>query len=320
MKRLWILYIFLFFAQKETKSEILDPIKFIHAEILNENTFRIPFKLIDHLIVVEAELQDQKGNFIIDTGSETLILNKVHFPEKYSLTKTKVTSAGVLNEAVNPYEKYLEEFILNNLSLKDAKSHVIDLSHIEKKKNMNLLGIIGYNILKDYEVFIDLHLNQITLSRLDKYGNKLDTRGYLEKIVDSIPFILKKHSIVLETYVGEEKMNFALDSGAEFNQLNTNKSTKVIQYFIPSKRVVLSGASSQKAEVMAGKLYRIKLSDNVYFGPMNTIITNLNRMNKAFGVNLDGVMGYEFFAQKRTIINYKKEMLYFIEYPLNYQN
>ena len=42
-------------------------------------------------------------------------------------------------------------------------------------------------------------------------------------------------------------------------------------------------------------------------------------MNEAFGTNLDGILGYEFFAQKRTIINYQKEKLYFINYPLNHQ-
>ena len=320
MKWGWILILFLLFAETSAKSEVLDPIKFTYAEVLNENTFRIPFKLIDHLIVVEAELQHQKGNFIIDTGSETLILNKAHFPEKYDHPRKTVISSGVLDGAINPYEKYLDEFILNNLSLKDARSHVIDLSHIEKKKKMNLMGIIGFNILKDYEVFIDLHLNQITLSRIDNSGNKIDSRGYLEKITDSTSFKLIKHSIVLEAYVGDEKMNFALDSGAEFNQLNTKNSKNVIQYFIPSKRIVLAGATSEKSEVLAGKLYRVKLNEITYLGPMNTIITNLERMNEAFGVNLDGVLGYEFFAQKRTIINYKKEMLYFIDYPLNYQN
>lgn len=270
-------------------------------------------------MVVEAELYDQKGNFIIDTGSETLIINKVHFPEKYNHPKTYTSAAGVLDNA-NAYEKHLEEFILNNLSLRNTTSHVIDLSHIERRKKMNLLGIIGYSILKDYEVFIDMHLNQITLSKIDANGNKLDKRGYLEKITDSIGFKLHKHSIVLNAKVGDEAMRFALDTGAEFNQLNSRESKRVLKYFIPSKRMVLVGASDEKAEVLAGKLYRVKLSDQVYFGPMNTIITNLNKMSEAFGVKLDGVLGYEFFAQKRTIINYKKERLYFIDYPLNFKN
>ncbi|MAN26281.1 aspartyl protease family protein [Mesonia sp.] len=318
MGKLWLVVIFtLSFFKLQAEELKLDPIIFPNAEVVNENTFRIPFKLIDHLMVVEAELLNKKGNFIIDTGSESLILNKVHFPNLYVHDKSAVKSSGVLNDT-DAYKKFLKEFKLQNLSLKNANAHVMDLSHIEKKKNMNLTGIIGYSILKDYEVFIDLYLNQITLTKIDAKGNKLDKKVYLEKIVDSIGFQLKKHTIVLTTFVGNDKMNFALDTGAEINQLNTRKSKKVIKFFKPAKRIVLSGAADEKAEVLAGKLYRGKLNEQIYFGPMNTIITNLAKMSEAFGTSVDGVLGYEFFMQKRTIINYKKEMLYFIDYPLKH--
>ena len=318
MGKLWLVVIFtISFFKLQAEELKLDPIIFPNAEVVNENTFRIPFKLIDHLMVVEAELLNKKGNFIIDTGSESLILNKVHFPNLYVHDKSAVKSSGVLNDT-DAYKKFLKEFKLQNLSLKNANAHVMDLSHIEKKKNMNLTGIIGYSILKDYEVFIDLYLNQITLTKIDAKGNKLDKKVYLEKIVDSIGFQLKKHTIVLTTFVGNDKMNFALDTGAEINQLNTRKSKKVIKFFKPAKRIVLSGAADEKAEVLAGKLYRVKLNEQIYFGPMNTIITNLAKMSEAFGTSVDGVLGYEFFMQKRTIINYKKEMLYFIDYPLKH--
>ena len=305
----------LFFSHIQAEEVKLDPIVFPNAEVVNENTFRIPFKLIDHLMVVEAELFNKKGNFIIDTGSEQLILNQVHFPNLYLQHQSNVKTSGVLT-TTNAYQKFLEEFKLQNLSLKNANAHVIDLSHIEKKKHMNLTGIIGYSVLKDYEIFIDLYLNQITLTKTDHYGNKLDQKVYLEKITDSIAFQLKKHTIVLKTFVGKEEMNFALDSGAEINQLNTRKSKKVLSYFKPAKRIVLTGAANEKAEVLAGKLYRVKLNDRIYFGPMNTIITNLAKLSEAFGTSIDGVLGYEFFLQKRTIVNYKKEKLYFINYPL----
>ena len=49
---------------------------------------------------------------------------------------------------------------------------------------------------------------------------------------------------------------------------------------------------------------------------MKTMLTNLHNMNKAFGTDLDGVLGHDFFAQRRVIINYKKEKLYIIKYPL----
>lgn len=291
------------------------PLYFSKAERINEFSNRIPFKLVDRLIVIEGILNDKKGKFIIDTGSEALILNKVHFKTYgFNYEKTGETS-GVLRK-INPIEKTIRKLSFDNLNLKNKNSDVIDLSHIEKSKKIKLLGIIGYAILKDYEVFVDLYLNQITLSKIDKSGNKLSQEKYLETIVDSIDFTLKKHTIVLKAFVNKEKVTFGLDTGAEFNQINSRINKKVLKYFYAKKRIKLTGASSKQIEVLYGSLHRVKLNNKTYFGPMKTIVTNLNNMNKAFGTKLDGILGHDFFAQKRVIINYKKEKLYFIKYPI----
>ncbi len=311
------LFILLFFigslAQATAGKDKL--VSFPKAEILSEHTTRIPFKLVDNLIIIEAELMDRRGNFIIDTGSETLILNKSHFKSKATKHHESRSTSGVIDLIDNPLEKRLKEFIINDIKLENKHSDVIDLSHIESSKKIHLLGIIGYNILKDYEVFIDMYLNQITLTRIDKNGDRLDKRPMLETIVDTVDFQLKRYTIVLETYVDDHKLKFGLDTGAEYNQLNKRSSRKILKYFYPSERLMLMGASGKKIEVMAGKLYRVKLTDNIYFAPMETLLTNLNQLNEAFGTSLDGVLGYEFFRQQRTIINYKKEKLYFVKYP-----
>lgn len=311
-----LLIILLFSSSVNSYGNSIKNIVFTKAEIVNEHTTRIPFKLIDHLIVVEAELLGKKGNFIIDTGSETLILNTVHFKNLNNYNKKITQSSGVIDFIDNPLEKTLNVFVIDNLKIENIDSHVIDLSHIEKIKKMNLLGVIGYNILKDYEVFIDLYLNQITLSKVDKFGNKLDKKVYLETITDSISFKLKNHTIVINAFVDDENVTFGLDSAAEFNQINKNIKKTILKNFYPDKRLFLTGASNRKIEVLAGKLYRVKLNDSIFFGPMKTVLTNLNKMNDAFGTSLDGVLGYEFFKQKRTIINYQKEKLYFINYPI----
>lgn len=292
---------------------------FPQAEVLDNYTTRIPFKLVDHLIVVKAELLNKKGNFIIDTGSETMILNKVHFPDFYAYQRKNQGASGINQSIENSYERRVKEFALESLKLHDKDSDVIDISHIEKSKKIKLLGIIGYNVLKDYEVFIDLHLNQITLTKVDRFGNKLNDHVYLEKIVDSLSFNLKNHTIIVNGTVNNQKVKFGIDTAAEFNQINRRVNRKVLKYFIPKRRLSLSGVGNKKIEVLAGKLHRVKLSETIYFGPMLTVLTNLNKMNEAFGTQLDGILGYEFFAQKRTIINYQKEKLYFINYPLNTQ-
>ncbi|WP_223033310.1 pepsin/retropepsin-like aspartic protease family protein [Hanstruepera marina] len=289
---------------------------FPKSEKVNEYTTRIPFKLVDHLIVVEAQVHNQKGNFIIDTGSEAMILNKVHFKNLYKHQEKSNQSFGVMQAIDNPYEKHIKDFMLENFKLEALKSDVINLSHIEKSKKIKLLGIIGYSILKDYEVFIDLHLNQITLSKVDRLGNKLDKNVYLEKIFDSLNFALKNHTIILYGDINNKKVKFGLDTAAEFNQISKNLNKDILKYFIPKKRLILMDASNKKTEVIAGKLHRLRLSETIYFGPMDTVLTNLKRVNEAFGTDLDGILGYEFFKYKRTIINYQKEKLYFINYPL----
>jgi hypothetical protein len=266
--------------------------------------------------VVKAEIYNVEGNFIIDTGSETMILNEIHFPNKYEYQRKKIKSTGILNGIENSFEKHIKTFEIQNFKIENKQSDIINLSHIEKSKKIKLLGIIGYNILKDYEVFIDMHLNQITLTKVDKQGNKLNQKVYLEKITDSVSFNLRNHTIVVNGTINNQKLKFGIDSAAEFNQINKSVNKKALKYFIPKKRMRLTGISNRKIEVLAGKLHRVKLSNSNYFGPMYTVLTNLNKINEAFGTDLDGILGYEFFAQKRTIINYQKEKLYFVNYPI----
>ena len=296
--------------------DVKPPIIFLNAERLNENITRIPFEVIDQLIVVKAELLNKEGNFIIDTGSESLILNERHFSNSYPIFESNTKKSGIHSEIGFSKNKILENFKLQNFKLDKLNADVIDLSHIEKTKKMNLLGIIGYQIFKDFEIFIDLHLNQITFSKLDIEGNLLSDKVYAEKISDSIEFTLQKHTIVVNTMIGEETFKFALDTAAEFNQINKNSNHRVLKHFYPNQTLNLSGASGSKKEVLAGNLYRVRLSNSIFFGPMKTVVADLNNLKEAFGTKIDGVLGFEFFKQKRTIINYKKQKLYFIDYPL----
>ncbi|MEY8847675.1 hypothetical protein AB9K26_02610 [Psychroserpens sp. XS_ASV72] len=317
MHRLCFILLFITLQLFSSNKKTAQLLSFPEAELINVNTTRIPFKLVDHLIVIEANLLDQTGNFIIDTGSETLILNKSHFKGRQSFHDQHEQTSGVLNIIDNPLERRLQEFIIKDLVIEDTFSDVIDLSHIEKSKKIHLLGIIGHDILKDYEIFVDMHLNQITLSKVDSKGHRLDKTKYLERIIDSVDFKLKKHTIILEAMVNGKKLKFGLDTAAEFNQLNKRANKTVFEQFFPKRRLQLLDASGNQLEVLAGKLYRVKLTDSIYFGPMHTILTDLSQMNTVFGTNLDGIFGYEFLKQQRTIINYKKEKLYFVEKPIN---
>ena len=315
-----IIILLLFLSLLGHASDEKPPIVFSKAEYISPYTTRIPFKVIDQLIVVEAELLGTSGNFIIDTGSFNLILNAVHFKHRRTRDLDDLDRAGVHASVKDVEQQILNAFKMSDLSIKHLNADVIDLSHFEETKKMNLLGIIGYSILKDFEVFIDLHLNQLTLSRIDKKGNRLNHKVYAEQIVDTVDFKIKNHSILVNGFIGKRPVRFILDSGAEYNQLNKNINPLLKAFFYPTKTMKLSDASGKTKTVTAGKLYRVQLNDKIYLGPMKTVLTNLRNMRQAFGITADGVLGFEFFKQQRTIINYKKKQLYFIAQPVNFEH
>lgn len=290
-------------------------IQIYNAEFLSAHTVRIPLKNYGQLLIIEGNLLGKKGNFIVDTGSETLILNSNYYTANPRSKKNNPTY-GVLSSIDNPLQRRLNEFNLKGLVMRNKSSDVIDLSHIENSKKMKVLGIIGFNILKDYEIFIDLYLNQITLTKTDKEGNLMDDKVYLETIDREIPFQLKKHSIIINPTIQDKTYKFVLDTGSELNQINKRIVKKSPQSFKPQRRLKLSGASGRKIEVMVGELNGLSL-DSLKLKGMQTILTNLNYAYEAFGTRIDGVLGYEFFLDHRTIINYKKEMLYVVKHPEN---
>ena len=53
---------------------------FPQSAVPDVNTVYIPFKQVGQLMMVEATVDTVTGLFIVDTGSERLVLNKKHYP------------------------------------------------------------------------------------------------------------------------------------------------------------------------------------------------------------------------------------------------
>lgn len=281
---------------------------FPRAEIIGPNTVRIPFRLSDRLIVVQAQVDTLEGNFILDTGADGLVLNGRHFDGERLVSRA--ASGGVTGGVGRVYSRDMEQIGWGDLTYRDLRADVIDLSHIEYKKNIRLLGLIGFELLEDFEVFIDFQLRQLTLSRVDRKGRLLDTLPALEKPTDSLEFKLINYVIVLPVRVGGKKAAFSLDTGAEVNLLDRFVNRKVLDHFEILKRVKLNGTGPNAVEVLAGRLSSVQCGP-VFCRPMQTLLTNLDDIEKVYGFSLDGVIGFEFLFRRRIAINYRREMLYF---------
>lgn len=283
---------------------------FPQAVVTNTHTIHIPFKLVGRLIAVEARIDTLYGTFILDTGAERLLLNQSYFRGRSRPNISAAVGNTGLVESIT--EKRVDSLHWDNLFFHDVQANVLDLSHIERKKNIRLLGIIGFEVFKDFEVFLDFQLNQLILTRLDKNGFRLDPDAIWETPYDSLDFKLYRHMIILEGEVDGTTLRFSLDSGAELNLLDRRVKRKILDSFEVIRRVKMLGAGQNTIEVLAGTLYGVRCG-NQHETEMRTLLTNLTEMNVSFNIRLDGVLGYEFLSSRRTLINYKRKKLFFFQ-------
>lgn len=289
-------------------------INFPEAEVLSENTVRIPFRMADHLILIQGRINGKQGSLILDTGSKHLIINKVHFNEHPTLL-SKGTGYSVNGRMDEIMAQRVQDFAFSTFKIPNTIADRIDLSHIEKSKKEKILGIIGHDVLYDFELYIDFYLNQITLFRTDRNGQRLDDHLFLDIPGAEIPFEVRGHSIIVKTSVNGTHLDMALDTGAEINFLDTGVSGEALKNFRSIKRIKLKGMGKKNTEMLAGKLYDLRLSAPYPVGVMRTILTDLDTMTEAYGTPVDGVLGFDFIAMKRLLINYKKKAITFVKFP-----
>lgn len=295
-------------TDKFTPVETLCNLAFPQAAIADVNTIYIPFTLVGQLIMVEAKVDTMTGYFMLDTGSEKLILNKEYFAA--GPNGRAVAAVGNTGMVAAVVEKFVDSLELDQLVVRDMSAHLVDLHHIELKKNVRMLGILGYEVYKDFEVFLDFQNRVIVLSRVDKKGIRIDTLAPFEMPYDSIDFDLKHHLIVVEAKVNTVRLDLVLDSGAELNLIDRHVNRRVLDNFEIIKRVNLIGVGNKDVEVLAGVLHDVECG-NQFSEKMNTLLTSMDEINASFNVNVEGVLGYEFLKKRRVLVNYQKRKLYF---------
>ncbi len=285
-------------------------LSFPQAVQSSPHTIRIPFNWIGRLIAVTARVDTVEGTFFFDTGAECLLLNNRYFSGDSRLTG--YAQYGVTGGSQAVFSKQVDTLKWDNLFLPDVTAHILDLSHIESKRNVRVIGIIGYDVFKEYEILLDYPLKQIVLSKLDEAGNRLDPNAFPDALFDSLDFVLARHGIVVQASVEGKMLNLNLDTGAEINLLDRKVNKKVLKQFKIIKRVNLNGAGQQKLEVLAGTLAEVQCGKQRN-SPMNTLLTSMDQLSLIFGTKIDGVLGFEFLRPRRTIVNYKRQKLYFLK-------
>ena len=285
---------------------VANALNFQSFNIAASDSVLIPFKLYKGLIFIEAEIDGQRGEFMLDTGSPTVFLNSYRFS---NLTESKYSVTGVNGEIENVQSRFVKSLkIDDDVEWNRFEAVAFDMIHLEQSCRRQLLGLLGYSAFKNFELMIDYQSKQLTLFRLDRRGNRLQSTN--QKPLQQYSFKMVKHLPVIEVMVDNLMLKLGIDTGAQINLLHKKWERKLYNHFLNYEETQLNGASKKKKLSSISVFDEMKMN-NQSFKKMKTLIADLSNLMNNYHLKIDGLLGYEFLSKSIISINFKKKELYF---------
>lgn len=270
------------------------------AAIEHRNTkttvYAIPFEKAGNLVLVKAELDGNEGVFILDTGAPTLVVNQ-------QSNQQEINAKGITGQ-LSANDTFIKNFRWNNAEWKNLSGLSVDMCHFNEVSKNGVRGLIGYEILKDYEVIVDPSAQTITL-----LSNRKDLPYDPNSVLAALPMQQQDHMPVIELLINGKKILLGIDTGAEINFLDQGLFEKgqLTDFEELGSGIVRGlGGNSEKRErkvkVKNTQAGEIKLVDQTF------TISDLSALfpKNGDGLKVQGIVGNAFLNQFRYSINYRK--------------
>ena len=282
-----------------------------NIEKSNQDVIEIPFTMAGNLIAVKVILNGGYRTFILDSGSPKVILNSKYISERDTTKKTISSSEGVSGNISGMDIMKVEELDFSGIKLNNQDVITLDLSHLEESLETDLYGLIGYELIKDYDIIFDykkLKLTLINPATFEKYRRENLTDATLQKI----PFELEGHIPIVKSQIGNLTLTYGIDCGAESNLISDKLFETIKKHTRQIKIDTLIGAENQPKEVNKGKIKKTKIGTKS-FKNLSTLFSDISHLNKGYKIDIDGLIGYEVLHKQKTLISYVRKEMIFIE-------
>lgn len=261
------------------------------------NSQTIPMQIIRGMIYLEAEMNGQKGQFILDTGAPMLIVNQ-------KMEDHNTRNALSFGEDISVIETQVASFNLANIHQENIDALALDISHLEKAAGKSIMGLIGYNVLAEFELFFDFDHQLLHLIKI-----KAKSSPSLQGPAASIDFKLYDHLPIVKVKIGGKTLRLGIDTGAASNLMDqrilSDLDSTEIQY-LPKEEI--QGLDKKIKLVQSGMVQQLKVK-NTSFGETKFLFTDLSFLREHTGYQIDGLLGSPFFSKASFSINYPKRKI-----------
>jgi len=263
----------------------------------------IPLKRAGKLFLIEASIDGVEGNLVFDTGAGGLVVNSTYFRDH--VKKSGSYSNGITGSVGKVSQVTIGNLEFAKLEYKNLRADLVDLGHIENNRNVKILGLIGFGLLRNLEIVIDAKNSELRLYRLDESGNRTGKTKRQFKFDYKQDFYEKSDILFLKADIGGKTISFCFDTGAETNVLSSYAKKDILNTLTITRRKVLKGTGKAGSEVLYGRMNDFVIGDRKITG-METIVTNLNALSEAYNKPIYGMLGCPFMENGIICINFEK--------------
>lgn len=272
----------------------------------------IPFSRAGNLIVIQARVDSTEGNFILDTGAPGLILNLTYFRHYPANEHSDASETqGGITGTITAQPTVVPEFNIGPFEYGKVPAHRINLGHIENNKGIRILGLLGTQLFARFEMIIDYERSIIYLHRIGKRESKTYRHAMLSNsnAYSELPMYIKDGKLLADARLGDKKLTFVVDTGAESNVLDSRLPDKIFDRVAIMRRVVLAGTGNSKVDALYGRLSDLSFGTRS-FKDLTVVVTNMEQMCAAYDRCIDGMLGYDFLSMHMVAFNFVNQKMY----------
>lgn len=272
----------------------------------------IPFSRAGNLIIIKAKIDTIEGNFVLDTGAPNLILNMTYFRDYPAAHYSQDEPGGITGTVSSTFPANISNLSFGPVKYYKLEADRINLGHIEDSKGIKILGLLGLQLFKQFEMIIDYEKRLIYLHLITRKERGIACHSPLLKdtaAYSTCPVTIMENKLLTFGYMPGKKLTFVIDTGAETNVLDSRLPNKVFENISITRRIMLAGTGSKKIEALYGFMKVIKIGKQD-LTTLPILVTNLEKMCDSYNRCIDGILGFDFLSLQKIGFNFVSGKMY----------
>lgn len=271
--------------------------------------FEVPFELHSNLIFIKASLDGKEKSFIFDSGAPFLVLNSDHF-DKADVRLTSIEADGIGGKTeIGMY--LVQSFEWGGSRMDSEKVVTMSLRHLEQSAKHEFAGLIGFGLFADFQITFDYQKKILSFVRTDFEGDIPGVEYQDSLNYAALPINMLGHIPTFPVLIGGREYKLGLDCGAGSNLIYAKYLPELQSSISKLSNENLKGVAKGSSRIKHAKVDTATVAGLPYYN-MGFAFEDatLQQISAGYAIDMDGLLGYEFLKQRKTIVNYRKEMIF----------